>query len=166
MIDLNKMMSDFNLHLYLGSCWVNTSRDTRLDTILDTIPDTKIRTWTKESRSIDRAENWESHGAERKGVSTQSQAEINSFKDEDPTPVPITYWRRISSWTISTSSTYTSNQDQLCNVCRFVAYGPDTIFSTNNSILMPGNEVRFIFIFIFIFSIENRTLDWVNESVS
>ncbi len=65
----------FNLYLYLGSCWVNTSRDMRLDTILDKITDTKIRTWTKESRSIDRAEIWESHGAGslHKGVSTEVQ---------------------------------------------------------------------------------------------
>ncbi len=45
----------FNLYLCLGSCWVNTNRDTRLDTILDTIPDTKSGT---NLRSLDTKSSW------------------------------------------------------------------------------------------------------------
>jgi len=79
-------MSDLISTFYLGSCWVNTSRDTRLDTRYDT--GHKIRTRTKESRSIDRAEtenqNW------RKGVSTEVELNpdvwgpgllLNQFQD-------------------------------------------------------------------------------------
>ncbi len=95
-------MSDFNLYFCLGSYWVNTSRDTRLDTILDTIPDTKSG---QEIRSLDQLielklritelnakESWHESRAEsevcKPGVLTQSWAEINSFEDEDPKPVP------------------------------------------------------------------------------
>ena len=54
----------------------------------------------KESRSIDRAET-ENHGAERKESRHESRAEINSFEDEDPKPVP------------NQSTGSTKDQDQL-----------------------------------------------------
>ena len=66
----------FNLYLYLGSYWVNTSRDTRLDTILDT--GYKVRTRTKESRSIDRAKT--ENQSWTQGVSTRKSS-WNQFQN-------------------------------------------------------------------------------------
>jgi hypothetical protein len=71
---------------------------------------------TKESRSIDRAET-ENHGAERKESRHDSRAEINSFEDEDPKPVPRSLTEEGSvrgrSLQSSSSTGSTRNQDQL-----------------------------------------------------
>ena len=100
----------FNLYLYLGSCWVKSRYE--LDTILDTRPDTSPDLNQRKSRSIDRTENI----TELKGVLTQ-KVELKSRVWGQGlllTSSKITYWRRISSWTISSSSTRsTRNQDQL-----------------------------------------------------
>jgi hypothetical protein len=120
-------MSDFNLYLYLGSYWVNTSRDTRLDTILDT--GYKVRTRTKESRSIDRAENWEQSWTER---SLDTKVELNPDVWEPGLvlkPESLIEERSVRG-RISSSSTNTKEPGSVCNrVSLFVTYGPD--FSVN-----------------------------------
>ena len=114
MIDNNVDQDEwFNLYLCLGSCWVNKSRyETRYDTRYDT--GYKVRTRTKESRSIDRAETENLTELNARSLDTKVELNpdvwgpgllLNQFR--------ITYWRRISSWTISSSSTgSTRNQDQ------------------------------------------------------
>ena len=83
---------------------------------------------TKESRSIDRAEN---HGAERKESRHESRAEINSFEDEDPKPVP----------------NHLPDQPRIRISCvSFVEYGRTRIFSKSIvSSQRTGNEVLILF---------------------
>jgi len=64
----------FNLYLYLGSYWVNTSRDTRLDTILDTIPDTKSG---PELRSHDQLIELKTENQELNARSLDTKVELN-----------------------------------------------------------------------------------------
>ena len=137
-------MSDFNLYLYLGSYWVNTSRDTRLDMILDTIPDTKSG---PELRSLDQLIELKTENrAGRKGASTQSWAESRRLRTRiAPKPVPRSLTEEGSvrgrSLQSSSSTGSTRNQDQL-----FVVHwdGPTRIFSKSIvSSQITGNEVFF-----------------------
>ena len=104
-------MSDFNLYLYLGSCWKYKSRyEARYDTRYDT--GYKVRSWTKESR----------HKVGLK--SRRLRTKIT------PKPVRITYWE------ISSSSTESTRIRTCLNLLRrnqvvfvFVKYGPTRIFS-------------------------------------
>ena len=147
MIDNNVDQDEwFNLYLCLGSCWVNKSRyETRYDTRYDT--GYKVRTRTKESRSIDRAET--ENLTELNARSLDTKVELNpdvwgpglllsQFR--------ITYWRRISSWTISSIFIiYRINQDQdQLYVVRWD--GPTRIFQKSLfSGLITGNEVLITF---------------------
>jgi hypothetical protein len=145
MIDNADQDEGFNLYLYLGSYWVNTSRDTRLDTILDTIPDTKSR---PELRSLDQLIELKTE-TELDGKESRYKVELNpdvwgpglllsQFR--------ITYWRRISSWTISSIFIiYRINQDQdQLYVVRCVRTNPDFSKSIVSS-QITGNEVLILF---------------------
>ncbi len=132
--------------------------DTRYDTGY------KVRTRTKESRSIDRAENFTELDA--KESRHESLAEINSFEDEDSKPVPrsLTKEGSVRGRSLPIFIIYRINQD-LSNLLQgtcltshggsvkplmedinqdqnqfvvfvFVAYGPTRIFSQ-----ITGNEV-------------------------
>jgi len=85
--------------------------------------------------------NWESQGAER---SLDKKVELKQFRLRTKTlsQFQITYWRRISSWTISSSSTgSTRNQDQFVFV--FVETNQPGFFS-RCFMSDKGNEVSLI----------------------
>jgi hypothetical protein len=90
----------FNLYLYLGSCWVNKSRyearyDTRYNTGYESGPEPELR-------SLDQLIELRIKELNKRSLDTKVELNpdvwgpgllLNQFR--------ITFWRRISSWTIS-----------------------------------------------------------------
>ncbi len=131
-------MSDFNLYLYLGSYWVNTSRDTRLDTILDTIPDTKSG---PELRSLDQlielklriSRNWTQRSLDK--------VELKTFENEDPKPVPRSLTKEGSVRGRSLQSSSSTGSTRIRISCCSLHTDTPGFFQPIFSSLTSGKEV-------------------------